>query len=608
MKKILSCILLCAMLLSALSVGIFAEDADSITADTSWYDNRADGQTEFTLKNENELAGFNTLINSKVTFEDMTVYLGVDLDMKDYAWNSYGIFEGTFDGKGHRISNLTPVNHSNGQRRGMFGYASGTIRNFSLINPDVGNSSTASVGAIVGDRNQTKLKDQPLTIENVHVVNGKVTGGTSVGGILGNTNDGGNVDLTTDVVTVKNCSFSGTITGAGNVGGMVGYAVNVNTLNIEDCVVSGTVSGSSTYVGGVLGYTKGNTTIRNCSVKGTVSGTGNGTGGLVGYVENGSITSASGMKMEIDSCHVNVQIEGAGNHKGGLVGRVHTTKSTLNFTIQNSLAEGKIVLSANQTYMAGIVAWMNYSGQTLNASFENVITAMECNSNMDGTPHSNFKAFGSAHSDKTDNNKITVSLTNVWGNSDILNGRGEYDSNTVTVSSDSTNYGLKTTEELKAIELEGWTIRPAKYPLPNKLISEGETFVWGYQEKANDSTTDYRFVAVLALADTKTLADYSDVGFVVTLINDTDGTVLYRDERVSSKVVYTQITGTGTDGECISYTPQYYGDYLFALVLKDVDNDAEFTVKLTPYTTDANGNDRLGRETEITVKKTNDAG
>lgn len=227
---------------------------------------------------------------------------------------------------------------------------------------------------------------------------------------------------------------------------------------------------------------------------------------------------------------------------------------------------------------------------------------------MDGTPHSNFKAFGSAHSNKTGNNKITVSLTNVWGNSDILNGRGEYDSNTVTVSSDSTNYGLKTTEELKAIELEGWTIRPAKYPLPNKLISEGETFVWGYQEKANDSTTDYRFVAVLALADTKTLADYSDVGFVVTLINDTDGTVLYRDERVSSKVVYTQITGTGTDGECISYTPQYYGDYLFALVLKDVDNDAEFTVKLTPYTTDANGNDRLGRETEITVKKTNDAG
>ena len=601
MKKILSCVLLCAMLLSALSVGIFAAEETAITADTSWYD---DIKTEFILTTAEQLAGFNRLMTEGKYFDGKIVKLDKDLDMKnDTGWNSYCIFKGTFDGQGHSISNLTPVKNSGGQRRGMFGYAAGTIRNVTLINPIVGTAATGAVGVVVGDRNQTVLKNLPLTIENVHVVNGTVEGKAGVGGIIGNTNDGDAAFTTiADVVTVKNCSFSGKINGEQGVGGIVGICLHASKLVVENCTFSGSVSGSGSssneaFVGGILGYARRSFSIRNCAVKGTVSATQNGVGGLVGYIYNNSITDAAGMTAEVDSCAVNVTVAGAGNHKGGLIGRVSISTSNLTLNVKNCLAEGTITLGANQSYMGGVVAWMHYGTKKLTASFENVISAVKCVSNVgDKAPHSNYKAFFNGN-----NEGVTVKMVNVYYDSSLLaETQSVYNAN-ITVSDESVNYGAKTTAELQTLKLAGWSNQLGAYPIPSALI-EGKTYLVGEQTKSNtDGTTDYRLVAVWDLAEGDSLEHYTDVGFIATLTDDKTGEVLYQSHKVSCRSVYTEVIGTTDQGEKITYTPdQWGGDYLFVLVLEGVESDAEFTLQLIPYVTDSAGNDRLGIET---VKK-----
>ena len=588
MKKILSCILLCAMVLSVFTVEIFAEET-AITPDTSWYE---DGKDEFTLENKDQLAGFNKLITSGNSFGDKTVYLGADIDMKGYDWDSTGIFQGTFDGQGHSISNLTPV-VTGGKKYGMFCYAAGTIRNFYLIEPNVGSAGTSHVGAVVGSRRDSALKDQSLTIENVHVVNGTVVGYGYVGGIIGNADDS---DAPAgDAVTIINCSFSGSVSGtnSGRVGGLVGNAERANGLYIKNCSFSGTVSNQATYSGGIIGYTATNTTLENCDVSsgsGSISATAVNynvyVGGLIGRIN----ASAAETTVNINACHVNATMTVSGNFAGGLIGHANFGSHASKLSIRNCVAEGEMKISGGAS-QSGIVGRLGASNAQTEICFENVIAAMS------GTGSNNYRAFVRA-----DGITAVLKMINVYCGTEQAS-KGLYLPTDLQISSDQTQYGAKSIEELQALKFTGWTTRPDQYPLPSSLIYQ--TFLAGYQAKTvnSDSTTDYRFVAVLKLEDGKTLADCSDVGFMVTLTDDTTGTKLYDNEKISGKAVYTEIIGTGDDGNIIRYKPnQFSGDYLFAMVLEGVEPDAAFTVKLTPYTTDADGNDVLGTEAELTEK------
>ena len=85
-------------------------------------------------------------------------------------------FNGTYDGKGHKISGLS-VNVEYG-KNGLFGSVMGaTVRNVVLVSPTVrardgGNKST-DVAALIGCSDGNKLK--PNTIENCHVINPTLT-------------------------------------------------------------------------------------------------------------------------------------------------------------------------------------------------------------------------------------------------------------------------------------------------------------------------------------------------------------------------------------------------------------------------------------------------
>lgn len=152
-------------------------------------------------------------------------------------------YAGTFDGGGHTVKGLK-----------VTGSGSGGVGFF---------------GTVYG-----------ATLQDLHL-EGAVTASNSafVGGLVGKT--GG-------AVTIRNCSFSGSVSSSKTgstaaVGGVVGR-VNAGTVTLRDCANFAAVTGS--VAGGVLGYcTSKNNVIENCSNTGTVTGSAR-TGGIAGQVSN----------------------------------------------------------------------------------------------------------------------------------------------------------------------------------------------------------------------------------------------------------------------------------------------------------------------------------
>ncbi len=136
-------------------------------------------------------------------------------------------FKGTFDGKGHTISNLTCIdNTANYATAGLFGSVMGaTIKNLTL--KDVNIESTHFTGAFVAYDADGDYSQNGNLIENCHVeggtltsrpelINGSWDNGNHVGGILGHTQSGR--------MTITGCSVEDVvITGYRDLGGLAGY-------------------------------------------------------------------------------------------------------------------------------------------------------------------------------------------------------------------------------------------------------------------------------------------------------------------------------------------------------------------------------------------------
>ena len=241
-------------------------------------------------------------------------------------------FRGTFNGNGHKIYNLYVAPDSPADTVGLFSYSStGKLENVGLINTkitgrnEVGSlvgfnrgiiSNSYSTGSINGDGNTigglVGLNYYGI-ISNSYFIGGVSakgiwTGGLSgynLGGTINNSYSAGNVNSTGSIGggsyvgglvggngdngTINSSYSTGTVNGIGNiVGGLVGY--NYSLGSISNSYSAGTVSGNS-YVGGLIGV-HSNILINSYSV-GRVSGTGSYVGGLVGRAYSGSSCSNS---------------------------------------------------------------------------------------------------------------------------------------------------------------------------------------------------------------------------------------------------------------------------------------------------------------------------
>ena len=173
------------------------------------------------------------------------------------------LFQGTFDGGGHQITNLKIGKREYG---GLFGNVWGaTIQNCNVTGEVNGYNYS---GGIVGYAN-----------DNTHILNcsfqGNVEGnGQDRGGIVGSTSIG---------CDVSGCFVTGTVTGGNCVGGIAGNGVGT----IKNCYALADVTAAGDSAGGIAGYAY-NLSIENCYYSGKVSSNGN-AGGIAGIARNSEI-------------------------------------------------------------------------------------------------------------------------------------------------------------------------------------------------------------------------------------------------------------------------------------------------------------------------------
>lgn len=227
-------------------------------------------------------------------------------------------FNGTFDGRGHTISNLT-VDRPGSSFLGLFAKLDdgGTVENLDIDGMQV--TGTDRVGAVVGQSRESKLS-------NVAASDVVVSGGEKVGGLVGDNAFAANV---------RNSSASGTVDGATDVGGLVG----ANSNSVVRSSAAGTVTGDSE-VGGLVGDNLD--TVRRSRANATVKG-GNDIGGLVG-TSQGLITNSYAVGSVTGDTDV-----------GGLLGQ-HAG----NGEVRLSFAAAEVALTGSDGQTGGLVANTEY--------------------------------------------------------------------------------------------------------------------------------------------------------------------------------------------------------------------------------------------------------
>ena len=179
-------------------------------------------------------------------------------------------FSGSYDGNGKKISNLT-INRSASGYQGFFGASSGNLTKIALLNVSVTGSS--SVGGLVGNQENGSISQAYAT--------GKVTGrGGSVGGLVGVQQAG----------SISQAYATGSVSGNGSAGYMGGLVGAQNKGSISQAYATGSVTGNGDRVGGLVGLSVGS--ISQAYALGDVTGSAQ-VGALVGGKGSGGTLANS---------------------------------------------------------------------------------------------------------------------------------------------------------------------------------------------------------------------------------------------------------------------------------------------------------------------------
>ena len=232
-------------------------------------------------------------LNASLDFDNAASYASGSVNTAwttGSGWSPINLFNATFDGNGHTISNL--YSKSNGLFLRIKNAA--TVRNVGIV--DVSVDAAASSNNLCG----------------------QVGGLTGVGGLVG------------DNVGIVSASYvTGSVSGHNNVGGLVG--LNRASSSVSRSYSSASVSGNAA-VGGLVGCNQGsNASISSTYAIGSVSGSNN-IGGLVGF---------NRVQSKIGSSYAIGSVSGSGNNVGGLVGRNHQGGKVVVASIWNTETSGQ---------------------------------------------------------------------------------------------------------------------------------------------------------------------------------------------------------------------------------------------------------------------------
>lgn len=278
------------------------------------------------------------------------------IPIADYASNEEFEFSGSYDGGGHRITDLYIDNQKDCQ--GLFGHMVGRLVNLKVSGIVRGKDD---VGMLVGT--YVNLHRVNFTcIENVEVT-GIVEGNINVGGIAG------------EFSAVGKSVSKVTVTGTRNVAGIAGV------LNTEayECVNEGNVKGDS-YVGGISGYHNAGH-IYNCVNKGTIDGSFK-VGGLAGYTRQSAVVINN----------LNSGTVTGKNNVGGIAGHCSDVSSRNDMTVvRNNVNLGEVL--GKDVSSTGAICGYNTAEVSFNYWFYDPASSKGIEqgvNNDDGTVSSNY--------------------------------------------------------------------------------------------------------------------------------------------------------------------------------------------------------------------------
>ena len=268
LKKSLSLTLAFLLVLSLLAVLPFTASAADPTPTDGWA--AVDGV--WTISNVNDMMAFQAKIKDYYTFENETVKLTTDIDLSGIEWTGYKAnsssnnttFNGTLDGQGHKISNLTIQNATTGNLGFVLFLGNCTIRNIAFVNGNV-NASTGNTCGILAAQ---VMNGKAATLENVYV-SGSVTAPDKNRNMIG-----GVVGIARGSFSATNCVFDVDVTGQKGVGAILGAQNNTGIATFIDCASYGSVSiDNSMYraSGGFIGILSGNASFTRCVSAATLS-------------------------------------------------------------------------------------------------------------------------------------------------------------------------------------------------------------------------------------------------------------------------------------------------------------------------------------------------
>lgn len=139
-------------------------------------------ETIYTVSSAEGLAYIAQQVNTG-ELENVTIELSADIDLKGKVWTPIGItghpFNGTFDGKGHTISNMSVVGNT---YNGLFGVTNGaTIQDLLIKDAQVASSGSNDYTAILVGYAKGTLEIEKVAIEDAHIC----AGNSSVAGMVG---------------------------------------------------------------------------------------------------------------------------------------------------------------------------------------------------------------------------------------------------------------------------------------------------------------------------------------------------------------------------------------------------------------------------------------
>lgn len=355
---------------------------------------------DYEINTPEELYDLAISVATGATYSGTTFTVGEDLDMNGIEMLPVGAtvaFQGSFDGKGHTISNLTI--DSAYDYAGLFGQVKGSaenpivIKDFTLKNARI-QAKNRAAAVVAYASNGVSFED--ITLNQIDIIcssknvsaeiggvvgwyypanNGKsITGCTvdglkitaeagTLGGIGGNV---GNADLTD--CHVKNAAFG---TAYENVGGLAGEisrgtasdcSVTDTTIrSIWDGRVAGVFGTANYYVGGLFGANTGGVTIDSCQVEADIIvestaeeyGYSAGVGGIMG---NANGTTA------LKGCSFTGSIQAQVINVGGILGSTNTTS----------------IPNINNCYVNAELVGRSKVGGILGATVNNGVSIMNC--------------------------------------------------------------------------------------------------------------------------------------------------------------------------------------------------------------------------------------